>query len=161
MSDPVEIPQTPPYVSPFGKPAGLPQRLLDACAALGKGRELPWIGTGVIEDLKLAAKILNLTEFAEHLRVNGTPEQQAFADEILADQETLEAAADAGSRIKAEIGVDHSPDDPVDAIETLDKVACAAQEDNRAVRRVLVQIGALEDGDDETPTAGLVKALLL
>ena len=136
------------YASPYGQLRGLPQRLAQWRARLGTDRTLPWVGTGLIADLEATMRLLNLREFADHLRVNGTPEQQAFAADILADQDTLEAVRQA-----VDTAGKRDVPDPVRAIEIMD-------DEQRAVRRVLIECGALAADDEDTDVAGLVRALL-
>ena len=139
------------YVSPYGRFEGLPERLQDWIARLGRDRSLPWAGLGLINDLEAVVKLLNLTEFAEWLRVNGPLDQQRFGDDILADQFTLEAVRDACDSA----GYRDEPD-VVRAVERLDV-------DSRAVdrlRNVLVEVGALDAADTQTDLAALLRALL-
>lgn len=148
-----------PYVSPHGKPRGLARRLSDFTAHVcsGTGRHL-WAGLGIIEDLKLAAAILNKREFLESLRLSPDPDAQRFAAELLDDDETLEAVQSAADRAQ-QVGK-YSGDDPVQIIEQLDDACAAARRDYDAVRSVLVETGALADDDTETPVADLLRALL-
>ncbi len=46
------------YVSPYGKPEGLPDRLRKWVEDLSKDNRYPWAGLGLIADLKLAADML-------------------------------------------------------------------------------------------------------
>lgn len=147
------------YVSPYGSPRGLAARLADWAVRMGTDRNLPWAGLGVIEDLKLAAQILNKREWLEKLHLSDDPDAQRFAAEALADDETLEAVQDAADRAQAS-AEKYSGADPVAVIEQLDEAALAARRDYAAVRDVLVQAGALADDDTETPVADLMRALL-
>lgn len=145
---------SPGYVSPYGKPAGLQQRLAEWAERMGRDRSLPWAGLGIIGDLTLAAKILNLREFAEHLRVNGTPEQRQWADEILRNEETLEgvtqALSDGGLRNY----------DQVAGVETLNRERDEARARLRAVRAVLEQAGVVDDATPDADLPDLLRALL-
>lgn len=147
------------YVSPYGKPRGLAARLADWAERMGSDRQLPWAGTGIIGDLKLAAQVLNKREWLEMLRLSSDPDAHRFATEALADDETLEAVQDAADRAQAS-NEKYSGADPVAVIEQLDEAALAARRDYAAVRDVLVQAGALADDDTETPVADLLRALL-
>lgn len=142
---------TPPYVSPYGHLSGLRHRLRRALDRLGTDRSLPWVGLGLVNDLEVTLQLLNLQEFAEWLRVSGPPEHRAFADDILADQFTLEAVRDACDSA----GQRNEPD-PVKAVENL-QAELGAYDD---MRRVLVDTGALADDDTETPLPDLLRALL-
>jgi len=46
------------YISPYGKPEGLSDRLRKFADQLGKGN-LPWLGLGIIDDLKCAAAVID------------------------------------------------------------------------------------------------------
>lgn len=141
----------PRYVSPHGCLVGLRDRLQEWVDRMGRDRSLPWAGLGIVKDLEVVVQLLNLREFAEHLRVNGTPQEQAFAQDILADQETLEAVRQACDTA----GYRDEPD-PVRAVERLD-------DDSRLgdkLRNVLVDVGALEATDTETDLPALLRALL-
>ena len=92
---------TPSYVSPHGHLSGLRDRLKRTLARLGTDRSLPWVGLGLVKDLEVILQLLNLQEFAEWLRVNGPPEHRGFADDILADQFTLEAVRDENGPLEA------------------------------------------------------------
>ena len=43
---------------PFGKPEGLEKRLAMWANQLGRDSRYPWIGLGIIDDLKCAARML-------------------------------------------------------------------------------------------------------
>lgn len=82
---------------------------------------------------------LTLEEFAEQLRVNGTGDEHRWGDAILdltGEVAALEDDADNAARAEA------------DAKEALEAVRC-----------VLVEAGALDEGDN-APLAPLVRALL-
>lgn len=147
------------YVSPHGRPAGLAARLGDWAGRISIDHSLPWAGLGIIEDLKLAAQVLNKREWLEKLRLSNDPDAQRFAAEALADDETLEAVQDAADRAQAS-NEKYSGADPVAVIEQLDEAALAARRDYDRGRDVLVQAGALADDDRETPVADLLRALL-
>jgi hypothetical protein len=42
----------------FGEPEGIGKRLAGWASQLGRDRKYPWVGTGLIDDLKCAAKLL-------------------------------------------------------------------------------------------------------
>ena len=144
----------PGYVSPYGKMSGLRDRVADWVDRLGTDRALPWAGLGLIADLEAVLKILNLREFAEHLRLTGTAEQRQFADDILRNEETLEgvtqALADGGLRNY----------DQVAGVETLSRERDAAVREIEGVRTALIQVGALPPGDTDTPILPLLRVLL-
>jgi hypothetical protein len=141
---------TPSYVSPHGHLSGLRERLARTLDRLGRDRSLPWVGLGLVNDLEVTLQLLNLQEFAEWLRVNGPPEHRGFADDILADQFTLEAVRDALKH------AGHEVDDPVQGVEGLQAELATYD----AMRRVLVETGALADDDRDTPLPDLLRALL-
>lgn len=149
----------PGYVSPYGKPRGLAARLLKMAGRMSTDRTLPWAGTGIIEDLKMAAQVLNKREWLEKLRLSDDPDAQRFAAEALADEELLDAAYDAAGHVKG-LPDEATALDPVETIEKLDAATVAARRDYTAVRDVLVGLGALADDDTETPVADLLRALL-
>lgn len=140
----------PGYVSPHGHLSGLRARLRQWLDRLGTDRSLPWVGLGLVNDLEVTLRLLNLQEFAEWLKVHGPAEHREFAEDILRDQETLEAVGDALKH------AGHEVDDPVQGIENLDKEVRQVDD----IRRVLVEAGALEESDHETPLPDLLRALL-
>ena len=150
---------TPGYVSPYGKPGGLAKRLADWAERLPLDHSYPWVGTGILEDLKLAAAILSKREWLEAMRLSDDPEAQQFAAELLAVCDEWDAAEDACAYVRGIPGED-SALPPVDTIEKLDAAALAAQRDYGRVRDVLVERGALAHDDTETPVGDLVRALL-
>lgn len=166
LQDAPPEPNAPGYVSAprprsrqYGAVIGLRARLGAWQRTLSRDRSAHWVGTGLIEDLRTAMQILNLREFAQWLRVNGPAEHWEFADEILANEEYVEAVDDAAERVEAVDGrtfVSH----PAATIAALDEAALKARADYQAVRDVLVACGALADDDEETPVADLVRALL-
>jgi hypothetical protein len=46
------------YERPFGKPEGIEKRLAMWANQLGRDKTYPWIGLGIIDDLKCAAEML-------------------------------------------------------------------------------------------------------
>ncbi len=147
------------YVSPFGKPTGLKRRLLEHVERMGRDRNLPWLGTGIIEDLKLAAAILNKREWLEAMRLSNDPEAQRFAAELLDDDETLDAAWNAAEHAKA-LPDDVDKLDPVAVTEALDAEATKAQATNRSIRLVLEQAGVADDQTTDEELPDLLRALL-
>lgn len=134
----------------FGAVVGLRQRLAEWCTCLGTDRTLPWVGLGLIRDLEIAMQLLDLREFAEWLRTKGDPDHARFADDILADQETIEAVHDALKH------AGHDVHDPVMGVEALDKEVRQVD----AIKQVLVDTGALAKDDEETDLVALLRALL-
>ena len=47
------------YTSPFGKENGLSARLEKWAEDLSKNRQYPWVGLGLIADLKAAAAVID------------------------------------------------------------------------------------------------------
>lgn len=149
------------YRSPYGRlDAGLRDRLAGLVATLRTDRQHPFIGLGALADLELIMSLLNKREFLDWLHVHGPDDQRRFAEELRANVDTAEACEDAAAH--AEMVPTKLGDwpDPVQAIEALDKVAQAATRDYDAVREVLVDVGALEADDADTPVADLLRALL-
>lgn len=150
---------TEPYESPFGQPAGLHERLAWWVHRLGTDRSLPWPGLGLIRDLELAVQLLNVTEFAEWLRTNGTPEQARFADEILANEFTL-----ASVRTAVDVAGYNHVSDPVKAVELLDeenRANEAGANEGQLVRQVLAELGVLASANDKSvPLPDLLRVLL-
>lgn len=153
------VPRPVPLSRQYGAPAGMRARLANWQRILTRDRSLPWVGTGLIEDLRTTMQLLNLREFAEWLRVHGPAEHREFAEEILRNEEYVEAVDDAAERVQA---IDGRPFilHPAATITALDEKALAARADYDAVRDVLVECGALADDDEETPVADLLRALL-
>lgn len=176
MIPPANVPQTPDYVSPYGRLAGLTERLAEFRKQLGQGGR-HWYGTGPIADLELAMRLLNLREYAEWMISKGTAEQVEWGKQILDQGDALEqldgpnpaqeieeliASEHAYTRLEAaikaatndEFGTE--PDDLVRAVETL----AEESKESAAIRQVLIDVGALSLGDPDTDTAALVRALL-
>lgn len=143
------------HVSPHGHLSGVRERLRRWIDRMGRDRSLPWVGLGFVKDLEVILQLLNLQEFAEWLRVNGPPEHRGFADDILADQFTLEAVRGAVDTAGYREVVD-----PVKAVELLDEENRANEATGKALRQVLVDTGALADDDYETSLPDLLRALL-
>jgi hypothetical protein len=142
------------YVSPYGQPCGLSARLARWAERMGTDRSLPWAGLGIIGDLKLAASILNLREFAEYVRTNGAPEHRQWADDILRLDETADAVDSALCRAGLTNYV------PPAGVETLQRERDAAVREVFQVRQLLVGMGVLDEGDNVTPMPDLLRALL-
>lgn len=140
----------PRYVSPHGHLVGLRGRLQRWVERMGTDRSLPWVGLGLVADLEVLMRLLNLREFAEWLKVHGPAEHQAFADDILRDQETIEAVHDALKH------AGHEVSDPVQGVEALDDEVRQVD----AIRQVLVDTGALAADDQDTKLPDLLRALL-
>jgi hypothetical protein len=177
MNAPAEVPQTPPYVSPYGKLPGLTERLASLRRTLGQSG-YRFVGTGPIADLELAMRLLNLKEYAEWMIAHGSPEQVEWGKEIIEHQgavellgggpqpareiEELIAGEKALTRLEeaikdatnGEFGTDIA--DLVQAVETL----AEESKEGAAIRQVLIDVGALAVGDPDTDVAALVRALL-
>lgn len=146
------------YVSPYGRPRGLASRFLKMAhiMATDRGR---WAGTGIIEDLKLAASILNRREWLETMRLSSDPEAQRFAAELLDDADELEAAEDAAAHVQ---GLPEEPDalDPTRTIERLDAEAVKGQQAMRQIRSLLEEQGVVDDATPTDDLPGILRALL-
>ena len=66
------------YISPHGKAAGLSERLLKFSEVLAKNKSYPWLGTGIIDDLRAAAAV-----------IDGRPVPPTMLEEMEAEQPTL------------------------------------------------------------------------
>lgn len=121
---------------------------------MGTERAL-WRGLGLIEDIKFMVAILNRREWLEKLRLSDDPDAQRFAAELLDDADTLDEAQDAAANV---LGMPEEvlALDPAETIERLD----ARAQDHVALRRRLVQLGALGEDDHETDISDLVVMLL-
>lgn len=68
----------------FGKPEGLARRLAMWANSLGKNKSYPWLGLGIVDDLKCAARLLgnneDPNEFYDH-----RPEKPAVVEEAAWD----------------------------------------------------------------------------
>jgi len=161
MSDPeIAVPRVPDrrvpagtspvYDPPYGKITGLPERIGRWLDRL-KSPSLPWIGLGLIEDLRMVMRILSLREFGEFLRSRAGIDSE-WGDEII-------AAADAADELD-QLQADIEKAVPV-AVgqEYADAVEQAAKLGDR-MRAVLVETGALADDDTVTDPADLLRALL-
>lgn len=70
-------------VGGFGEKAGLPQRLAYWANQLGRDRTYPWVGTGLIDDLKCAATVMGVdfdTMFPAELPKLPTEPEDEFAN---------------------------------------------------------------------------------
>lgn len=140
------------YRSPYGKLPGLAQRLAEHIRTLSTDKYAPFVGLGMIEDLRMVSRFLNLREFAEDRRINGTDDEREFADEILRNEETLQAIENALQH------AGFGNYDPVAAVETMDR---ETRNDAFAkVRGLLVEKGALAPDDDQTDPVDLLRVLL-
>lgn len=146
------------YVSPYGKPEGLTERLRDWVDRACRDKSSPWPGTGILEDIKLALQFLDNREWLENLRATGDDTQRTFAGELLRTLDTVDAMQSAADRAAAYPGF--SGADPVQVLEKVDDVATDALRQVDRIRDVLVEAGALADGDTETPVPDLLRALL-
>lgn len=158
MADEPTVPQTPGYVSPYGKPRGLRARLEKHRATLSQSG-LPWHGLGLIADVELIMQILNKREWLEAMHKSDDPDAQRFAAELLADDETLDAAWSAAEHAKA-LPKDTDTLDPVAVTEALDAEAVAAQRIVRAVRAGLERAGLADENTPDEMLADLLGVLL-
>lgn len=157
VGEPLELePEKPAgYVSPYGQPRGLRSRLGRIEKGLRLDRSYPWLGTGIIEDLRLVMALLDKREWLEAMRLSDDPDAQRFAAELLADDEAYEAANDAAAHVG---GLPKEPHalDPVETIEKLDPLAVGFEQ----VRKTLQELNVIDEqtSDDEIP--GLIRVLL-
>lgn len=141
---------SPPYDPPYGKMAGLPERVANWIKRLSSPA-LPWIGMGLIRDLEMVMRILSLREFGEFLRSRSGIDSE-WGDEII-------AAADAADELE-ELQADIEKAVPVEPGEIYaDAIERAAKLGER-MRAVLVETGALADDDTATDPADLLRVLL-
>lgn len=96
------------YVSPYGKPEGMADRLREHVRRLGTDKSLPWVGLGLCDDLMKAAEMIDgkpgklpLPEaraevFASLANRNGPPGQSAprLAEAEGARQNATDGAAE-------------------------------------------------------------------
>lgn len=149
---------SPGYVSPYGQPRGLRARLAQHRANLSD-RSYPWHGLGLIADVELIMQILNKREWLKAMHRSDDPAAQRFAAELLADDETLDAAWNAAEHAKAlPKGTDTL--DPVAVTEALDAEAVAAQRIVRAVRAGLERAGLADENTPDEMLADLLGVLL-
>ena len=144
-----------PYVSPYGRVQGLVDRLDRLQRQLREaGLHKPFYG-GLIRDLEVVVRLLNVREFAEHLRVHGDADQAPFAADILElldSDEAHEALLDDIERVL-----------PVAAGEVYGEVVEGAAKkavERDAIRAVLVNAGAITADDTNTDLPALIRALL-
>lgn len=164
---PTTVPQTPRYVSPYGKPRGLRARLAKHRATLSD-RSFPWHGTGLIDDMELIMAILDKREWLEAMRLSDDPDAQRFADELLDDDETNKAVQSAADQVRTKIPnvntkitPHRAPSyDPVATIEHLDEAAAKAQAAVASMRRTLEQAGVVDDETPDDMLPALLQALL-
>lgn len=150
-----DVPQTPDYVSPYGKLEGLHERLLSWRRQLrAPGSHRPFYG-GMAADLEVILRLLNAREFAEWLRQHGDDEQARWAVDI------LEALDERGELDELLTDIDRVVPVKPDQVyaEAVEQVAKRALQFD-LVRAVLENTGALSPGDTETDVPGLIRALL-
>lgn len=146
------------YVSPFGKPRGLRDRLAKHRATLSQPG-LPWHGTGLIDDLELLMKLLDKREWLEKLRLSDDPDAQRFAAELLDDADELETVETAAEHVEGLPDEKHA----LPAVETIERLDAEAVKGQRALRDIRELLEAQGVVDDATPTddlPGILRALL-
>lgn len=146
---------SPGYVSPYGQIAGLAQRLAAFRERLCTDRSVPWQGTGLIADLEVVVRLLNVREFVDDLSLNGNGEQARWAAELLDIIDTADEHEQLLGDIEAVVPVG-TGQEYAEAVEIAARKAVQAD----AVRAVLVNVGALAPGDTDTDLPSLVRALL-
>lgn len=76
----------------FGKPEGLARRLAMWANSLGKNKSYPWLGLGIVDDLKCAAKMLGQgedpNEFYTHEPTRPAPVAEEAAWDVPASAAT-------------------------------------------------------------------------
>lgn len=137
---------SPPYDPPFGKMAGLPERIASWVKRLSSPA-LPWVGLGLIRDLEMVGRILSLREFGEFLRARAGIDSE-WGDEIIAAADAVEALEEIEAVVPVAPGEAYA-----DAVENAAKLG-------ERMRAVLVEAGALADDDLATDPADLLRALL-
>lgn len=146
---------TPPqYVSPYG---AIDIGIADRLAAWSRkfrvpNPNVPFYG-GLIADLEVAVRLLNVREYIEWLQVHGDDEQRRWAAELLELADDSETLADIDRVLPAPARDDETH---AEAVEALAKKAEQADE----VRAVLVQVGALAPDDEATALPDLIRALV-
>lgn len=143
------------YVSPYGRVCGLAQRLVAFGRKLRQpGAHLPYYG-GLIADLEVVVRFLNLREYAEWLVVHGDDEQRDYAKEMLDALDNADAAEGVYDDIERVLPV-------AEGQPYAEAVAAAARKAAQfdAVRAVLEQAGALSPRDAGTDVPALIRALL-
>jgi hypothetical protein len=137
------------WVSPYGHLAGLRERLARWIDRAGRDHTLPWVGLGLVRDLEVAVQLLDLREFGEWLRREGG-EHARFGDDLARLDDAVVATGLKGV-------------DPAEALEAIDAMALAHEAQAlqfEAMRKVLVEAGALDAKDRDTDPAALLRALL-
>ena len=149
------------YVSPYGKPRGVVDRLRAWCDRCRRDPASPWPGLGIIGDIEMVLRVLDNREWLESLRAGNDPEAATFAGELLGALDTIEATESAIATADRVIELPNGEyTDPPRAVEALAQEAHAARHDIGLVRDVLVKAGALADDDEETKLHDLLRALL-
>lgn len=150
---PHDVPQTPDYVSPFGKLRGLYGRLLKWKAQLSRpGSHRPFYG-GMAADLEVLLRLLTLREFGEFLRTHG--ENSEWGDEILAVLDELDDVDGLYSDIERVLPVkDGQP--YAEAVEDIAKRALKYD----IIRATLINAGVLNADDTDTDLASLIRLLM-
>jgi hypothetical protein len=146
-------------------------------------RSLPWVGTTMLGDLETITRLLNLREFGEWLRVEGSPQQAQFGGELVDTVDALDDieramdeqpggdAKSAADKIKALVAAEERHETEIAAIEEAAGVSVEelpgevarlreAAAEAEAMRDVLVEVGALSPHDRSMPLDDLLRALL-
>jgi len=145
----------PAHTSPYGKLEGLPARFDALAQRLRKDRSFPWLGTGIIQDIDLMRKYLNLREYGEFLRTKGGGELGPLGDEILEACDAVDEKERLEEHIDEALGVATG--------ETYDAALGRARDQAvtlEAIRETLVETGALAEDDSEADLAALLAMLL-
>lgn len=104
-------------------------------------------------DFDIMLKILSLPEFAAWLRQHGDATQSAFGTEIIDALDERDAAVGELEDIDDALSAGTRQPDTVEAVR-------GVVDQFEGVRDVLVEAGALAEGDYDTPVAPLLQALL-
>lgn len=140
------------YVSPYGKIAGLRERLAKFRERLCTDRSLPFLGMGIVADLEVVVRLLSVQEFVDDLRTKGDEEQARWADELAGLIDTADEHEQLIADIERTVRVE--PDQEYAA--AIEQAAGEA----KAIRQVLEETGALAADDTETDVPALLRALL-
>lgn len=150
-----DVPQTPDYVSPFGKFDGLFQRLLRWRAQLRRpGSHRPFYG-GMAADLEVILRLLSLREFGEFLRTHGEGENSEWGDQILALLDETDDYDGLRDDIERVVPVKEGQQ-YAEAVEDIAKRALKYD----IIRATLINAKVLNADDTDTDLADLIRLLM-
>jgi hypothetical protein len=145
----------PPYVFRYGRLVGLTERMAALCKRCRENDGRPFVGLGIIADLELVMRLLNLREYAEWLQVHGDDDQRRWAADIIDLQDRDEDNEQCFADIERVVPVG---DDQPYAEAVGDVARKAVQYD--VVRAILVNVGAIAPDDTAADVPGMIRALL-